>query len=83
MEGIRKEREIWEEGEAEKRRSGGDGGNWPPSQTPLKQKHPFSSKNKPPSQDLHEWSTSASGGSSNVGAGCSPQDTLEADGGPD
>ena len=36
-------------------------------QTPLKQKHPFSSENKPPSQDLHEWATSAGRGSSNEG----------------
>lgn len=42
-------------------------GKRPVAQTPLKQKHPFSSKNKPPSQDLHEWATSAGRGSSNEG----------------
>lgn len=46
---------------------GGRNGKRPPTQTPLKQKHPFSSENKPPSQDLREWATSAGRGSSNEG----------------
>lgn len=45
----------------------GRNGKRPPAQTPLKQKHPFSSENKPPSQDLREWATSAGRGSSNEG----------------
>lgn len=47
--------------------AGGRNGKRPPAQTPLKQKHPFSSENKPPSQDLREWATSAGRGSSNEG----------------
>lgn len=52
--------------EEEKEEEGGNGKR-PPVQTPLKQKHPFSSENKPPSQDLREWATSAGRGSSNEG----------------
>lgn len=48
-----------------------NGGGWNgkglPAQTPLKQKHPFSSKNKPPSQGFHEWATSVDRGSSKQG----------------
>lgn len=51
----------------ERRRRRGRNGKRPPAQTPLKQKHPFSSENKPPSQDLREWATSAGRGSSNEG----------------
>lgn len=46
---------------------GWGGGKRPAPQTPLKQKHPFSSENKPPSQDLHEQATSAGRGGSNEG----------------
>lgn len=56
-------RKKWE-WEGERR---GRNGKRPPAQTPLKQKHPFSSENKPPSQDLREWATSAGRGSSNEG----------------
>lgn len=47
----------------------GGGGVWvcgkqPLQQTPLKQKQPFSGKNKLPSQDDHQWGTSAGRGSS-------------------
>lgn len=45
----------------------GGNGKGPLAQTPLIQKHPFSSKNKHPSQDLHEWATSVGRGSSNQG----------------
>ena len=57
-------------GNGKERGVGGGGrrnGKRLPAQTPLKQKHPFSRENKPPSQDLHEWTTSAGRGSSNEG----------------
>lgn len=52
----------------EERRREGEG--WKAStsaKTPWKQKHPFSRENKPPSQDLREWATSAGRGSSTEG----------------
>lgn len=64
MAGGKQERKWDWEGERGKR---GSNGKHPPAQTPLKQKHPFSSENKPPSQDLREWATSAGRGSSNEG----------------
>lgn len=54
-------------GKERKGRRRGRSGKCPPVQTPLKQKHPFSSENKPPSQDPREWATSAGRGSSNEG----------------
>ena len=60
-------RKKWDWEGARRRRRRGRNGKRPPAQTPLKQKHPFSSENKPPSQDLREWATSAGRGSSNEG----------------
>lgn len=62
-----KQERKWERGGERPRRGGGRNGKRPPAQTPLKQKHPFSRENKPPSQDLREWATSAGRGSSNEG----------------
>lgn len=54
-------------GKEEEKRERERNGKRPLAQTHLKQKHPFSSENKPPSQDLREWATSACRGSSKEG----------------